>query len=84
MLAEPAFANQALYRMVSQSLAASRTLPMVSIWGLIEERLSLAFSAVWRSILADPKHDVDAALADQLISEVKRLNFTLKSRPRPK
>ena len=84
MLAEPAFASQALYRMVSQGLAASRTLPTVSTWGMIEERLSLAFSAVWQSILADPKHDVDAALADQLISAVKRLNFTLKSRPQNK
>jgi hypothetical protein len=49
----------------------------IPLWGMVEERLSLAFGKIWADIIAQPDRDIEAALTEHLDAAVSRLNMTL-------
>ena len=60
-----------------QALKKGRTFPQISLWGLIEEKLSTALDKVWEEVLGEEKPDIDALLSKNLDPLVHRLQMTL-------
>lgn len=65
------------YAPAFQSLMTGRDMPYIRLWGLIEDKLSQAFSEIWRMILETPEPDIKKIVEDVLAPVEKRLNITL-------
>ena len=65
------------YAPAFQSLIAGRDLPYIRLWGLIEDKLSRAFSDIWHNILYTPEPDIKRIVEDTLTPVERRLNITL-------
>jgi hypothetical protein len=50
------------------------------LWGLVEEKLNDVLSHLWADLLADPRLDLEKAVAEHLEPLARRLNLTLHSR----
>ncbi len=75
--AEP-FATDPNWQTVTRGLECGRTYPAIRLWGLIEDRLTTAFNAVWVDLLANPQAEVRAALLKHLEPLTERLNELLQ------
>jgi multiple sugar transport system substrate-binding protein len=72
-LAAPPFAGDPFWQTAQRALAAGRGFPPARAWGQIEYRLAATFSTLWAEILADPRLDLDTALARHLDALALRL-----------
>jgi len=64
-----------------QAILTGKGLPVVPLWGMIEDRLNGAFGAAWNDIHSAQApltpQDLDAILNDRLVSMARRLDITL-------
>jgi multiple sugar transport system substrate-binding protein len=58
MWAEPSYASDPRYEMVTQAIKTGRTFPVVSKWGMFENRLNQTVTELWERALADPDQDL--------------------------
>jgi multiple sugar transport system substrate-binding protein len=77
-LALKPFSNNAAYQIFVDTLKSGRPLPMMRLWGLIEERLTAAFGNIWQKVLASPNPDLDAIIEAELNPLAQKLNQILQ------
>ncbi len=75
--AEP-FASDPNWQTVVRGIDSGRSYPAIRLWGLIEDRLTTAFNAVWLDLLANPQANVREVLLKHLEPLIERLNELLK------
>lgn len=73
--AEP-YTSDPLWSMAVRGLRTGRTFPTIRLWGLLEDRLTAGFSAVWNDVLAGA-HPRDALLK-HLLPLAARLDALLQ------
>jgi multiple sugar transport system substrate-binding protein len=74
----PAFAHHPVYQVVGRGLLHGRAFPPIRLWGLIEEKLTVALGSVWAKVLtAEPGASLDALIRAELEPLAARLNKTL-------
>ncbi|MFZ0546604.1 MAG: extracellular solute-binding protein, partial [Candidatus Promineifilaceae bacterium] len=66
------------YQVFVNALKSGRSLPVMRLWGLIEERLTVAFANLWDQILQDPDPDLDAIIQAELNPLAQKLNRILQ------
>jgi hypothetical protein len=76
---DPPYATDPRLRMMVEALRHGRAFPVIRRWGLIEEKLNLAFIQIWDDIAADPNQDLGGVLARWLEPLAQRLNYLLKN-----
>ncbi len=72
------FASDPNWQTVIRGLSTGRSYPAIRLWGLIEDRLTAAFNAVWIDLLANSKADVCEVLLKHLEPLSTRMNELLK------
>jgi ABC-type glycerol-3-phosphate transport system substrate-binding protein len=77
-LATKPFSVDPSYKVLVKALKSGHSLPIMRLWGLIEERLTAAFGNLWEKILADPNPDLDAIIEAELDPLAQRLNRILE------
>ncbi len=77
VLAHEPFHSDPFYQMVGEGLKVGRVFPTFSLWGLVETKLTEAFTAIWADVLVKPQADIHAIVDDQLNDTAQRLNLTL-------
>ena len=65
------------YLPLTQSLKIGRALPIVPLWGLVEDKLVKALNHIWQVIFATPEPDIDRIIRNTLLPLEERLNITL-------
>ena len=77
VLHNPPFSTDPSFQIMVEGLKAGRSFPAVRLWGLVEDKLTMAFSEVWNDILESPQPDIPAILARRIESLANRLEMTL-------
>ena len=77
LLAHPMFADDPHYQVLIRSLQQGRTHARLSIWGLIEERLTNALAQIWSEVRANPDQDKAALITKHIDPLARRLEATL-------
>jgi len=77
--ADPPYATDPRLRMMVKATQNGRTFPLIPRWGLIEEKLNLAFIQIWDDLLAHPDQDLKAIIVRWLEPLAQRLDYFLKS-----
>lgn len=75
VLSEPPYLTDPHLQVIVEALKAGRTYPSLRRWGLVEERLSIAFDRVWSQLFDSA--DIDTVLKELDILS-NRLEITLK------
>jgi multiple sugar transport system substrate-binding protein len=75
--ASPPFQTDRLWKRVVEGLKGGHTFSVTRSWGLMEDRLSTEFAALWGEVLSSPELDVDAAIARRLEPLARRLELVL-------
>jgi len=78
-LDSPPFTTDPHFRLIGESLRSAQEFNAVYLWGLVEDRLTTAISALWQQIAADPNANVRDLVAGQLKPLAARLNRTLSA-----
>jgi multiple sugar transport system substrate-binding protein len=73
-LAREPYETHPFYKVFVKGLKFGRSLPTIRLWGLIEERLTMAFGNLWEKILAEPEPDLDAIIQTELAPLAQKLN----------
>ena len=74
---KPPFAVAPLWQLAIQGVKLGRSFPVTRSWGLMEDRLTTALSALWADSLADPERDLDALVARHMEPLAARLDLVL-------
>lgn len=69
--------DPAYYSLLRQALALGRTMPSISLWGMIEDRLVTGLVHAIAAIFDDPDTDLDALIDQHIMPVVRRLEITL-------
>ncbi len=77
VLAREPFRSDPFYQMAGEGLRTGRTFPTFSLWGLVENKLAEAFTAIWADILLTPEANIHAIVDEHLNDTAQRLNSTL-------
>lgn len=79
VLSQETFQHDPFYQRVTEGLKQARAFPVFPLWGMVENRLTEAFTAIWGEILSSPTPDIHAIVDKHLFMTAKRLNATLVS-----
>jgi multiple sugar transport system substrate-binding protein len=71
------FAANQNYKVLFQAMMNGRSFLNIPLWGMVEDKLTLAFGQIWADLIAQPDQDIEAVLARHLDAAVSRLNMTL-------
>jgi multiple sugar transport system substrate-binding protein len=71
------FHSDPFYQMAGAGLKAGRAFPTFALWGLVETKLTEAFTVIWADILLTPNTDLHAIIDRHLNDAAQRLNSTL-------
>ena len=74
----PPFVDNPYYKVIRQALSMGRSLPVVPLWGMVEEKLNKGIAMVWDDLLTNQDADVDRAIHQHLEPVITRLNLSLK------
>jgi len=77
VLTREPFHSNPFYQMAAEGLQAGRAFPTFSLWGLVENKLTEAFTAIWEDILSNPEADIRGLVDGHLNNAALRLNSTL-------
>jgi ABC-type glycerol-3-phosphate transport system substrate-binding protein len=77
VLAREPFQSDPFYQMAAEGLKTGRTFPAGSLWGLVENKLAEAFTAIWSDIFLNTGADTHAIVDKHLADAAQRLNATL-------
>jgi multiple sugar transport system substrate-binding protein len=77
VLSQDVFQQNPFYQRVAEGLKLARAFPAFSLWGLVEKRLTEAFTTIWAEILSTAEPDVHAIVDKHIFAAARRLNTTL-------
>jgi multiple sugar transport system substrate-binding protein len=77
VLSEPPFSTDRHYQVFIRGLKRGRTLPPISLWGIVEENLVSTFGGIWDRIRQHPEQFIDDIIIEQLEPLAMRLDRTL-------
>jgi multiple sugar transport system substrate-binding protein len=77
-LGESPFSSDPFWQVAARGVESGRIFPTIRLWGLVEDRLTAAFGAVWADLLADPDLEPGIALQKHLSPLATRLDPLLK------
>jgi multiple sugar transport system substrate-binding protein len=77
-LAEAPFSSDPFWQVAARGVESGRIFPTIRLWGLVEDRLTAGFSAVWADLLADPSLKPETTLEKHLAPLAARLEPLLK------
>jgi multiple sugar transport system substrate-binding protein len=77
VLTHEPFSRDPFYQMAGEGLKAGHSFPTFALWGLVENKLTEAFTAIWSDIWLTPDADIHAIIDRQLFDAANRLNATL-------
>jgi multiple sugar transport system substrate-binding protein len=73
-LGQPPFSIDRFWQTAVRGMQTGRSFPAIRLWGLVEDRLTSAFYAVWTEVLADPTANPEAILVRHLSPLAARLD----------
>jgi multiple sugar transport system substrate-binding protein len=79
VLSQDVFRQNPFYQRVAEGLKLARAFPAFPMWGLVEKRLTEAFTTIWAEILSTAEPDVHAIVDKHIFAAARRLNSTLVS-----
>ena len=68
-----------IYKALASAAVSGRTFPTMSLFGLLEQKLSGMLEQIWRQLRQDPDQDVESLVREIVTGLVRRLNATLGS-----
>lgn len=68
-----------IYQVFKTSLQRGRGFPTARLWGLVEKRLTDAFSDIWAQVLNEPEERLDEIVDTYLTNLANRLQLSLES-----
>jgi hypothetical protein len=77
MWAEPSYAGDLRYEMVAQAIKTGRTFPVVSKWGMFENRLNRIIAELWERALAAPDQDLTGLVSSYMRTLAGRFAVSL-------
>jgi ABC-type glycerol-3-phosphate transport system substrate-binding protein len=77
----PPYSTEPRYRVFREALLQGRSLARISLWGIIESRLTHALSDAWMESLRNPGKSASDLVDELFVPLVERLNLTLSSLP---
>jgi multiple sugar transport system substrate-binding protein len=77
VLDAPPFGTDPVYRTLTQGLRTGRTFPTIAAWGLFEDRILPTLEQIWKDLLTDSPHDLDAIIAKHIDPLAQRLDMAL-------
>lgn len=77
VLTQATFQQDPFLQRVAEGLKQARAFPVFPLWGLVEKRLTEAFTTIWTEILGTPDADVHAIVDKYIFATARRLNATL-------
>jgi multiple sugar transport system substrate-binding protein len=77
-LEAPPFSTDLMWQLVVAGLKQGRSFPATRSWGLIEDRLTREFGAIWAEILAKPGNDLEQVIADHMNALTKQVELVLE------
>ena len=75
--AEPPYADDPHYTAVVQAIKAGRTFPVVSKWGMFENKLNQMIVQLWNTVLAEPDQNLTDLVDAYVASLARRLAVSL-------
>ncbi len=78
VLSSPSYSNDQRYQRLVKRLETGRSFRSVPLWGMVEDRLNGAFSALWDDLLSNPDSDVREIVEKWILPFNQRLNMTLR------
>ena len=76
-LASPDYNNSPLYHRLVERLKTGRSFRPLPLWGMVEDKLTVAFAQIWTDLLNDPSLDVAQSVSLTLQPLSRRLNIAL-------
>jgi multiple sugar transport system substrate-binding protein len=67
------------YAPMIQSFKTGRAYKRIRLWGLVEDKLTLALNTIWQEILTTSNPEIDRILMRNLLPLEERLNITLSN-----
>jgi multiple sugar transport system substrate-binding protein len=80
LLAQPLFSSDPRYQKIIEALEAGRTYSRITMWGLVEDRLTAVLAQIWSQVRADPAQDIAALVEETMKPLTLRLDETLTGR----
>ncbi len=77
--ADPYYSDNPHQQVLVAALHKGRVFTRFPLWGMMEERLAIAFAQVWLDIFSKPEPNLSAILARHLDALAQRLDITLGS-----
>lgn len=76
-LRQPPYTTDPRLQVMVKALESGRSHAGIPSWGLVEERLAAALTAIWTSLKQDPRQDLDVLISAQLEPLADRLDLLL-------
>ena len=76
-LASPQFSTNPLWKLATHALKSGRSFHVTRSWGLMEDRLTNEFHAIWQEVLSYPSLDLDSLITKRMEPLAKRLDLVL-------
>ena len=73
----PPYSTEPLWQVTASGMRNGRCFLITPAWGLMEDRLTNEFAALWKDLLAQPNLPLAAAVAKRLEPLSKRLDLVL-------
>ncbi len=77
LLGESSGPDRLISQTLNTALRTGRSFPSLFVWGLVEDRLTIALAAIWADLLKDPSQSTATVVADHLNALAHRLSLTL-------
>jgi multiple sugar transport system substrate-binding protein len=77
VLSHKTFRQDPFFQQVAEGLKQARAFPAFPLWGLVEKRLTEAFTTIWAEILKAEDVAVRAIVDKHILETARRLNATL-------
>lgn len=74
------YSTVASWKMAADELRSGRSFPTISIWGVVEDRLTMGMNEVWKAVLSHPDRDPHEALVRCLSPHCQRLDIMLQDK----
>jgi multiple sugar transport system substrate-binding protein len=76
-LASPLFSTDPVWQVAARGLRSGRSFHVTRAWGLMEDRLTTEFGALWNESLSNPDLDLDAVIGKRMDLLARRLDLVL-------
>jgi multiple sugar transport system substrate-binding protein len=80
LLAQPPFSTEPHYQTIIKAIETGRTHARITMWGLVEDRLTTTLAHIWNEVRANPTQDIAALIEENMAVLAQRLNATLAGR----